>query len=241
MTTKCEQVLVVPDVHGRGFWKKPFEELVDKVDTVVFLGDYLDPYEYENISRKEAFKNFDEVIAMKQAYPEKVKLLLGNHDMHYIVPEMPQSTRYDEAFAYLLKERYANAEGAFQLAYACEINLQPYLFTHAGVDLNWYKAHEQEIGELTDESLNALYTPEYCSEALQDVGFIRGGFTEYGSPVWSDIRDLLEAERCGETIKTYYQVFGHTQLDDPVISDTFACLDCRRAFLLDSNGLHEAY
>ena len=239
MTTKCDQVLVVPDVHGRGFWKKPFEELVDKVDTVVFLGDYLDPYEYENISRKEAFKNFDEVIAMKQAYPEKVKLLLGNHDMHYIVPEMPQSTRYDEAFAFLLKEKFTQTADAFQLAYACEINQQPYLFTHAGVNPNWYKAHQQEIGELTDESLNALYTPEYCSEALQDVGFIRGGFTEYGSPVWSDVRDLLEAEGCGETIKTYFQVFGHTQLYDPFISDNFACLDCRRAFLINDKEIVE--
>jgi len=34
-----------------------------------------------------------------------------------------------------------------------------------------------------------------------------------------------------------YQVFGHTQQEsEPVITDHYACLDCRRAFLLTSEG-----
>ena len=41
MMTK--KVLVVPDVHGRLFWKEPVERYLEEVDRVVFLGDYLDP------------------------------------------------------------------------------------------------------------------------------------------------------------------------------------------------------
>ena len=38
-----------------------------------------------------------------------------------------------------------------------------------------------------------------------------------------------------------YQVFGHTQLvDEPIITDTFADLDCRRAFILYDNGKFNA-
>lgn len=33
-------ILIIPDVHGRTFWKYA----IDKYDKVIFLGDYLDPY-----------------------------------------------------------------------------------------------------------------------------------------------------------------------------------------------------
>ena len=31
-----------------------------------------------------------------------------------------------------------------------------------------------------------------------------------------------------------YQVFGHTQLKSPLITDKWACLDCRKAFIIDT-------
>jgi hypothetical protein len=37
-----------------------------------------------------------------------------------------------------------------------------------------------------------------------------------------------------------YQIFGHTQQEiDPVITDTWACLDCRKAFSLIDNKIEE--
>lgn len=42
-----KQIIVVPDVHGRVFWKEPVREYLDVVDRIIFLGDYLDPYENE--------------------------------------------------------------------------------------------------------------------------------------------------------------------------------------------------
>lgn len=72
-------MLIIPDCHGRNFWKKAVEENIDKVDKVIFLGDYLDPYPWEGITRKEAISNFQEVIEFKRGSPEKVTLLLGNH------------------------------------------------------------------------------------------------------------------------------------------------------------------
>ena len=42
------KILIVPDVHGRKFWHKAIE-MIDEVDQVVFLGDYLDPYSHEGI------------------------------------------------------------------------------------------------------------------------------------------------------------------------------------------------
>ena len=38
------RIIVVPDVHGRTFWREVLNNTKDKI---VFLGDYLDPYKYE--------------------------------------------------------------------------------------------------------------------------------------------------------------------------------------------------
>ena len=37
-----------------------------------------------------------------------------------------------------------------------------------------------------------------------------------------------------------YQIFGHTQqIKDPIITDKWACLDCRQAFVLNDEGMIE--
>ena len=41
------KVLVLPDVHGRKFWRKAIADNIGNVDKVIFLGDYLDHYENE--------------------------------------------------------------------------------------------------------------------------------------------------------------------------------------------------
>ena len=48
-------ILIIPDVHGREFWK----EAKDYPGKIVFLGDYLDPYTYyEGITTEQALENF---------------------------------------------------------------------------------------------------------------------------------------------------------------------------------------
>lgn len=31
-----------------------------------------------------------------------------------------------------------------------------------------------------------------------------------------------------------YQIFGHTQLKEPLITDKWACLDCKKGFIIDT-------
>ena len=53
------KIIIVPDVHGRSFWKK----IKHVKDTpIVFLGDYLDPYGREGISNEDAIQNFKEIL-----------------------------------------------------------------------------------------------------------------------------------------------------------------------------------
>lgn len=73
------KILALGDVHGRRFWKEPFEKYIDEVDKVIFIGDYMDMYPNENIMYDDAINNFNEIIEAKRKYPDKVILLLGNH------------------------------------------------------------------------------------------------------------------------------------------------------------------
>ena len=69
-----KKILIIPDVHGRTFWKSALRS--GDYEKIVFLGDYTDPYEMEDITNREALKNFKSIIAFKQQNPEKVVLLL---------------------------------------------------------------------------------------------------------------------------------------------------------------------
>ena len=73
------KILVIPDVHGRPFWKQAVEKYGDEVDRIIFLGDYLDRYENEDISRKQERENFKEILDFKLENKDKVVMLLGNH------------------------------------------------------------------------------------------------------------------------------------------------------------------
>ena len=79
-----EKLIIVPDVHGRTFWK----DIMGYEDTpVVFLGDYLDPYPRENIGKRQAIDNFLKILDYSKQN-DNVTLLLGNHDMeiNYVEP-----------------------------------------------------------------------------------------------------------------------------------------------------------
>ena len=54
-----QSILVIPDIHGRSFWK---EAVNNWEGLIIFLGDYLDIYPDEGISKKEAIRNFEEIL-----------------------------------------------------------------------------------------------------------------------------------------------------------------------------------
>ena len=72
------EMLIVPDVHGRTFWK----DVIDSNLPVVFLGDYTDPYPQEEISKKQTIDNFKEIIEFAKENKNRVTLLLGNHKIY---------------------------------------------------------------------------------------------------------------------------------------------------------------
>ena len=229
-------ILVIPDEHGRSFWKKAVEEYLDKVEKIVFIGDYLDPYPWEGFTRKDAIRNFQEIIDFKKEHKDKVILLVGNHDLPYIDKKnFTTRSRYDSSNAYHIEEMFRSHRSLFQLAHEEYVNGKRYLFTHAGLLPQWYDGHKELIGELTVDNLNKLFDTPRGMRALCEVSRYRGGWNRYGSIVWNDVHEIPDG--VNDNLPWDYQVLGHSQQEEhPIIANEFACLDCRKAFILTDEG-----
>jgi hypothetical protein len=240
-------ILLIPDVHGRQFWKRAVEKHFDSTSKTIFLGDFLDSYPWEGITRKDAITNFQEIIDFKKEHKDKVILLLGNHCLPYVDKKnFYTRSRYDSSNAYHINGMFRSHRSLFQLAHEELINGKRYLFTHAGLLPQWYEKHKDLIGELTVENLNKLYDTPQGIRALCEVSRYRGGWDRYGSIVWCDLMEMTEKTQylkqtenlsINDKLPWDYQVFGHSMQDEhPIITKEFACLDCRKAFILTDDG-----
>ena len=241
------KVLIISDVHARPFWKEAINKHGNECDRIIFLGDEVDPYQDEGFTRKEAIQCLKDIIEFKQNNKEKTILLIGNHAAHYFIKDFPRSSRYDSSNAYKIREIYLSHRSLFQLAHEEIINNKRYLFTHAGLMNSWLKRNEDIIGEPTVENLNRLTETTRGIRALSDISNYRTWLGEKsGSILWSDVREKIDANKSeidnvvpneDSIVQLYdYQIFGHTQLaKDPIITDKWACLDCRKAFIIDEN------
>ena len=207
------KLLVIPDVHGRDFWIEPCSH-IDEFDKVIFLGDYHDPY-YSQVDYKTSRKRLEEkLLPFVFKHQDKVICLFGNHDGNYLVGDM--ADRIDYGYQKHIGELLEQMN--LKLIY----KVDNYLFSHSGVLPKWL-----ESNELTLEDLETL---PFTNSALLNVSPYRGGWSEAGSCVWGDIREYASREHIPEL----YQIFGHTQLEEPVIMEDWACLDCRKAFVVDT-------
>ena len=211
------KILINPDIHGRVFWKYSIEHK-DEFDKIIFLGDYLDAYSPDLLVNEK--DNFKEIIQFKKDNLDKVILLLGNHDCHYINSKILHSSRYNPFKASIYHKLFNDNLDLFQLVYI----YNKYLFSHAGVYQKWMDLNKLTLKDLLDCDLDKL------SKSLNWIDYFRGGFYDVGSCIWADIRD----SGTEKLLKGYYHIFGHTQLKFNLSTSELSCLDCRVPFSLDS-------
>ena len=145
-------LLIIPDIHGRLFWISATRKYPDL--PVIFLGDYLDPYtHYEGILPSEALANFKEILDFKKANMDRVTLLFGNHDIHYFDKDM-NSSRKDKEHYEEIHHIFSENLSLFKLAMTVRTEGKDFLFTHAGVDIDWlrYRMPEVNANDVNDAS-----------------------------------------------------------------------------------------
>lgn len=254
--------LIIPDIHCRKFWRESINE--DKVDKVIFLGDYLDPYPDEIESNPElmevksfqdtasAIKMLEDIFSLKKSNPNKYILLTGNHTDSYIWSNFSRATRTDFNNWELYHNTFLENLNLFNFVWI----ENDVIFSHAGISDGWaneflYNFMKYDEGaELENDSAileTAIVlrdTPlenfnKFYIKALSCISHYRGGDYFYGSCEWADLREHIDIEKSINQIipkgeDEIYQVFGHTQLRVPIITDKWACLDCRQSFIIDT-------
>jgi predicted phosphodiesterase len=208
-------LLALGDTHGRTHWKT----IPDRTDwdIVVFIGDYFDSR--EGITPQQQIDNFREIITFKQSNPDRVVLLFGNHDYHYLptVHETYSGYRPKKAaeIGALLTE--ALEKGELQMVYLHG----KYLFSHAGVTQTWlrasgYGAEEPLVGFLND--LIQLQPDIYGFTPGPNDSPFGDDITQ--SPIWVRPESLEK-----DALPDYTHVVGHTTVEQMQVTDRFIFID----------------
>ena len=247
--------LIIPDIHCRDFWREPVKKVLSESNCkIVFLGDYTDPYWddffndddepiYSHIKNDIELSNYsvttlNDIIDLKKQYPDRIILLVGNHDCSYLIGKHICDCR--RARGESLKEIYKlfnDNRDLFQLAYEDYINDVHYIFSHAGINKNYARyCFEDEVNE---ENVVRLFNEKYYEnnygimDTLGMFSRIRGKWGgRYGSLVWADLREWVLYNE-----KAYgFSIVGHTQLSGHKIINDFAFLDSKQCFILNEKG-----
>lgn len=195
---------ILGDIHGRRIWK----DLVVPDAINVFVGDYLDPYNW--YTHEELMGNLQEIIQYKKDHPETI-LLLGNHDLHYF--HLDDHSRLDFDHRDDIVKVFQDNIDLFQVAYSIQNKI---LVTHAGVSQEWLDLSGYD-GEVTPDAIadhiNHLSETPEGMEMFKftkcRTGYDMSGTSPTQSPVW--IRPMTLVKH--NALEDYIQVVGHTQVD----------------------------
>lgn len=210
------KILVISDLHGKTIGLEKAKEELNDVDRVVFIGDYCDSY---TDTDKNIFDNLVNIIQFKKDNMDKVELLIGNHELHYIYSYAEYGA---SGFRYKmypsLHMLFTEHRDLFKVSY----NYKNYLFTHAGTCEKWYMEHSELIS-FHDYNLNNMLTTKKGRDALFQVGWMRGGMSrKAGGPLWCD-KEELENNECS---KTDIQVVGHSKVPEIIYTPNTIFTDC---------------
>lgn len=206
------------------FWK---EYTYAQVDKIIFVGDYCDSFDKTN---EQILENLKEIILFKKALGDKVVLLLGNHDIQYIVPNEICSG-YRSEMKFDLEKLFNENMELFKMAHEEEgEDGSKWLWTHAGVTSGWYEKDLLRVFQsdrfrhkaISDEFLS---TERSVSEIINFAFMLRlgtlwnvdshsGGMDVWAGPVW--VRPYILNYW---PLEGYNQIMGHTPQADVWIVD----------------------
>lgn len=221
------KILIVPDIHGRTFWKEA-KEKIHEVDTCIFLGDYVDPYDYEDgvisgSDHEALVDNVKEIIQFARDNAPKVILLLGNHDAHYLSESSEiQSSHYNSLVKNELVRIINDNIDLFRKCVVC----CGYLFSHAGVVRGWL-SYNGYTGDFNDVYEVESFINNSTIEVTAQVGRSRWGVYPSGGPLCADISE----HEYGDLL--FPQIVGHTQLKETGSKITLGKTTC-----YDSRSIH---
>ena len=244
--------VIVPDVHGRNFYEYDVNMFLEHTDDtkIIFLGDYIDPYPREKITPNDSLERLKSIIDLKKKYSDRITLLIGNHDFHYI-DGSSRGCRMDYHNKDEICGLFMKNIDLFEYVKCERIGKTNFIFSHAGFGFAWFSFHSDLFGLFgEDDEKRKAFTYDtiknidwkgisYYRTALNaygDVGVSRGGMYNHPSFMWADVTDILMDNDI--MVGGCVQVFGHTmqKVGHPLRFDNCFCLDCQKTFYINDKG-----
>jgi predicted MPP superfamily phosphohydrolase len=212
-------MLVIGDIHGSKFWKNIVNRHLDE-DYIVFVGDYVDSH--NAMSNTKMLKNLLDIIKFKEKYPDKVKLLLGNHDIHYyFLNSSYRGSGFNFDMMFEFNTIFKNKKHLFQVAFMYNNTI----VSHAGITNRLYQSVESDYKDALDlgwgdgnehntiaDKFNFLFN--ISCKYLFYIGDERGGLDPFSGIFWAGMKEL-----CEDYLVGYNQVIGHTHLAEKTIKN----------------------
>lgn len=216
--------IIIGDEHCRGKFVNIYNKIKDdkNIRYIICVGDYFDPYEDYTLTEK--LDNFNAIVSITRN-DNRVKLLLGNHDVHYLIPTGEKS-RMSYTQTLVFKKVFVDNLDLFQLA----VELGDTIISHAGISPVWMKKWGfTSIKEINDNLVFALnensdkYNSDISKTIRLSLRYYEGDFSGYGddarqSPTW--IRPASLIEQANEW-NWKIQIVGHTRTDASSTKDCF--------------------
>lgn len=229
ISNKNLKTIIIGDVHGEEYWKAVLNK--EEFDKVIFLGDYLDSF---NIDFNDELSNFYDILYYKNSNPDKVTLLLGNHDYHYINGVKETYSGYGVATKLFIGDVITHEveQGSFQIC--CKVDND--VISHAGISKVWLKQTglEDEDDDKVLDNINNMLTLN-----LEFFRFNPGrNMSNQGNditqgPLW------IRPPSLGVNARFRKQIIGHTPvhrlniLNDIILADT---LNTAKEYLIIEDG-----
>jgi predicted phosphodiesterase len=202
------KIVAIGDLHGKDCWKNLDFNSYDKV---IFLGDYVDTI---SIPESNVVNNLEAILSCADTYPDKVMLLLGNHDIQYLEYPKYRCNGFNSNTQPILTRLFSDNRDKFKIAFLT----QNTLFTHAGLSngyfheiFNMSSSEFQQTGNDLAQELNAINNDPVQQLKLHQVGYRRGGLHKFGGVTWADLSETM-----ADCLEGFHQVIGHTKKESIV-------------------------
>ena len=198
------RIIAIGDTHGRTSWKQIIAN--ETFDKVVFIGDYFDTHE-KTISPQQQMANFKDIIAFKEAFMNKVVLLFGNHDFHYLRTTNEHYSGFQNLAKTDIQELLHEAVDK-KLLKMCFIH-ENLLFTHAGLTKTWKQKMlgNRDVKDLSQEINDLFFYQPNSFKFTSGENYSPIGDDITQSPIWVRPNSLFI-----DGVEGYIQVVGHTQV-----------------------------
>lgn len=208
------KLLCVGDLHTKQHILDAIQPRFAEYERVVFLGDYCDDWV---AMPEDSYYLLKSLVELKQQQPERIILLLGNHDLSEWLGSRFSCSGFNYNTHALVKPFFDEHQDLFQLAFCWH----KIVFTHAGITTGWLRSlphiklkeirqtlkdNPAWLTELFNESLTKTDDPvaQTIFNAFAQAGPARGG-SGAPSPIWADKKELL-----ADPAPFLAQIVGHT-------------------------------